>query len=187
YRIYLHQQRQDDVKVRLHDSRLNDYFADFIDQATEKHAKAFIECLWKVRYQFDFWVVKWLPETDSQGSNLRLTSVNRSRLDDGWRLVRTKLESSDLSQLQSVRNFTGERSAQYWLTPFLGALVAGEAKTQVQVLKLLERIDNQLSLAEESQKEASFALLNDDEVAMRSIENLIEELEEPNGTRFEHY
>ncbi|HFN4058519.1 TPA: DUF262 domain-containing protein [Pseudomonas aeruginosa] len=187
HRIYLHQQRQDDVEVRLHDSRLNDYFADFIDQATEKHAKAFIECLWTVRYQFDLWVVKWLPETDSQVSNLRLTNVNRSRLDDGWRLVRTKLESSDLSQLQSVRNFTGERSAQYWLTPFLGALVAGEAKTQAQVLRLLERIDNQLSLAEESQKEASFALLNGDEVAMRSIESVIEELEEPSGTRFEHY
>lgn len=187
YRIYLHQQRQDDVDVRLHDSRLNDYFADFIDQATERHAKAFIECLWAVRYQFDLWVVKWLPESDSQVSNLRLTNVNRSRLDDGWRLVRTRLESSDLSQLQSVRNFTGERSAQYWLTPFLGALVGGEAKTPGQVLKLLEHIDNKLSLAEESQKEASFALLNGDEVAMRSIDNVIEELEEPSGTRFEHY
>ncbi|MFJ4375112.1 DUF262 domain-containing protein [Pseudomonas japonica] len=186
-RIYLHQQQQSDVEVRLHESRLNDYFADFIDQVTEKQAKAFIECLWTVRYQFDLWVVKWLAEADSPVANLRLTNVNRNNLDDGWRLVRTRLESSDLSQLQSVRNFTGERSAQYWLTPFLGALVAGKARTQAQVLKLLERIDNQLSLAGESQKEASFKLLNGDTVAMRGIDSVIADLNKPGGTRFEHY
>lgn len=187
YRIYLKEHRQDDVEVRLHDSRLNDYFADFIAHATERQAKAFIECLWAVRYQFDLWVVKWLPEADSQVWNLRQTSVSRSRSDNGWRLARTRLESSDLSQLQSVRNFTGERSAQYWLTPFLGVLVAGEAKTQAQVVALLERIDNQLSLAEDSQKEASFALLAGHDFAMRSIDTVIDDLNEPNGTRFEHY
>ena len=187
YRIYLKQQRQDDVEVRMHDSRLNDYFADFIAHATERQAKAFIECLWTVRYQFDLWVVKWLPEADSQVWNLRQTSVSRSRSDDGWRLARTRLESSDLSQLQSVRNFTGERSAQYWLTPFLGALVAGEAIPQAKVVALLERIDNQLSLAEDSQKDASFALLTGYEFAMRGIDNVIEVLKKPNGTRFEHY
>ena len=187
YRIYLKEHRQDDVEVRLHDSRLNDYFADFIAHATERQAKAFIECLWAVRYQFDLWVVKWLPEADSQVWNLRQTSVSRSRSDNGWRLARTRLESSDLSQLQSVRNFTGERSAQYWLTPFLGALVAGEAKTQAQVVALLERIDNQLSLAEDSQKEASFALLAGHDFAMRGIDTVIDDLNEPNGTRFEHY
>lgn len=187
YRIYLKEHHQDDVEVRLHDSRLNDYFADFIAHATEKQAKTFIECLWAVRYQFDLWVVKWLPEADSQVWNLRQTSVNRSRADNGWRLARTGLESSELSQLQSVRNFTGERSAQYWLTPFLGALVAGEAKTQTQVVALLERIDNQLSLAECSQKEASFALLVGHDFAIRAVDTVIGDLKEPNGTRFEHY
>ncbi|NVZ80986.1 DUF262 domain-containing protein [Pseudomonas yamanorum] len=187
YRIYLKEHRQGDVEVRLHDSRLNDYFADFIGHATERQAKTFIECLWAVRYQFDMWVVKWLPEADSQVWNLRQTSVSRSRSDNGWRLARTRLESNDLSQLQSVRNFTGERSAQYWLTPFLGALVAGEAKTQAQVVTLMERIDNQLSLAEDSQKEASFALLAGHDFAMRGIDTVIDDLKEPNGTRFEHY
>ena len=187
YRIYLNQQGEDEHEVRLHDSRLNDYFSDFIDRATEKNAKAFIECLWTVRYQFDLWVVKWIPDTDSQTSHLRLTNVYRNSKADGSRLMRGKLESNELSQLQSVRNFTGERSAQYWLTPFLGALVAGEAKKQDQVLKLLERIDNQLSLAIVSQREASFAILSGDEVSMRSIGSVIEELKEPSGTRFEHY
>lgn len=187
YRIYVSQHRQGDVEVRLHDSRLNDYFADFISRATEKQAKAFIECLWTVRYQFDLWVVKWLPEVDNQIENLRQTSLNKSHISDGGWLNRTQLESSDLSQLQSVRNFTGERSAQYWLTPFLGTLVACDKMKQTQVLSLLEYIDNQLSLAEKSQKEASFALLTGEDFTTKSIDNIIEDLKKPNGTRFEHY
>lgn len=187
YRIYLKEHAQDDVEVRLHDSRLNDYFADFIADATEKQAKDFIECLWAVRYQFDLWVVKWLPEADSNTWNLGLTGVSKSNLDNGSRLVRTPQESSNLSQLQSVRNFTGERSAQYWLTPFLGALVAGDVVRKGDVVALLERIDNQLSLAEDSQKEASFALLVGNDFAKSDIAAVIDYLKEPAGTRFEHY
>lgn len=187
YRIYQQQNGDDDVEVRLHDSRLNEYFEDFIANAGEKEAKAFIECLWQVRYQFDRWVVKWLPEPDSETWHLRLTNVQLRQSDLGYRLTRTPLESSDLSQLQSVRNFTGERSAQYWLTPFLGELVVGKAKTQVRVVALLERIDNELSLAEVSQKEASFALLSGDRPAMRDIAGVLKDLKVPQGTRFEHY
>jgi hypothetical protein len=187
YRIYLSEYGQNDVDVRLHDSRLNDYFADFIKNITEPQAKAFIERLWAVRYQFDLWVVKWLPESESQVWHLRQTSVNRRYTDKVWRLRRTRLESSDLSQLQSVRNFTGERSAQYWLTPFLGALVNGAATTQAQVVALLEGIDNQLSLAEQSQKEASFELLAGNELEVLDIDSVIDDLNRPHGTRFEHY
>ncbi|PHN42229.1 MULTISPECIES: DUF262 domain-containing protein [Pseudomonas] len=187
YRIYQQQNGGEDVEVRLHDTRLNEYFEDFISQAGEKEAKAFIESLWQVRYQFDRWVVKWLPETDSEAWHLRLTNVQFRKTKLGYRLARTSLESDDLSQLQSVRNFTGERSAQYWLTPFLGDLVAGKAKTPARVLVLLERIDNELSLAEESQKEASFALLSGERPVMRDIGGVLEDLKVPQGTRFEHY
>ncbi|WP_223507653.1 DUF262 domain-containing protein [Pseudomonas sp. BF-B-25] len=187
FRIYQQMNGGEDVEVRLHDSRLNEYFEDFIDSAEAKQAKAFIECLWQVRYQFDRWVVKWLPEPDSDTWYLRQTNVQLKQSEEGYRLTRTPLESSDLSQLQSVRNFTGERSAQYWLTPFLGELVAGTARTQARVVALLERIDNELSLAEDSQKDASFMLLMGDRPAQRDIGSILEDLNVPQGTRFEHY
>lgn len=187
YRIYLHQWEEDDVEIRLNDSRLNEYFEDFVTYLDERQAKKFIECLWQVRFQFDRWVVKWLPEQDSTNWHLRLTSLLRGKTKEGYRLVRSSLESSELSQLQSVRNFTGERSAQYWLTPFLGALIAGKASSIGQVQMLLEQIDNQLSLSEDSQKLASFKLLSETYPAMRSITAVLAELKVPQGTRFEHY
>lgn len=63
--------------------------------------------------------------------------------------------------------------------------MAGEAKKQTQVVALLERIDNQLSLAEDSQKEASFALLAGHDFAMWGIDTVIDDLKEPNCTCFE--
>ncbi|WP_210558308.1 MULTISPECIES: DUF262 domain-containing protein [unclassified Pseudomonas] len=187
YRIYLHQWEEDDVEIGLHDSRLNEYFEDFVAHLDGQRAQNFIECLWQVRFQFDRWVVKWRPEDGSTLWHLRLTNVHLGKTVDGYRLNRTSLESSDLSQLQSVRNFTGERSAQYWLTPFLGALIAGEANSTAQVQALLERIDNQLSLADVSQKAASFDLLSGTRPAMRDIADVVAHLKVPQGTRFEHY
>lgn len=187
YRIYLQRSGYEDVEVRLHDSRLNEFFEDFASTADAKEAKVFIECLWKVRYQFDRWVVKWLPESEGDTWHLRLTSVYRSKSDGEYRLARSQQDTSDLSQLQSVRNFTGERSAQYWLTPFLGELVASKLNTPTQVKSLLERIDNQLSLAEATQKEASFALLCGECPVIRDIKDVLENLRIPQGTHFEHY
>lgn len=187
YRIYLQSWGLEDVDVRLHDSRLNEYFKEFVETAGPKEAKDFIECLWQVRYQFDRWVVKWLPEPEGDTWHLRLTNVHRSQSDGVYRLSRAHQESNDLSQLQSVRNFTGERSAQYWLTPFLGELVASKPNSPVRVQALLERIDNQLSLAEVTQKEASFSLLCGESPAMRDIADVLDYLRQPEGTRFEHY
>ncbi|MBN7735636.1 DUF262 domain-containing protein, partial [Klebsiella pneumoniae] len=82
---------------------------------------------------------------------------------------------------------TGERSAQYWLTPFLGRLVDTPDMKEHQVLALLEQIDNQLSLTEMTQKEASYRLLSNDTAEPVSIATTVSHLKEPNGTGFEHY
>ncbi|RZO10707.1 DUF262 domain-containing protein [Pseudomonas moorei] len=187
YRIYLHQWEEEDVDIGLNDSRLNEYFEDFVAHLNARRAQNFIKCLWQVRFQFDRWVVKWRLEEGSTLWHLRLTNVHLGKASEGGRLNRTSLESSDLSQLQSVRNFTGERSAQYWLTPFLGALIAGEANETALVQTLLESIDNQLSLADDSQKVASFDLLSGARPAMREIADVLANLKVPQGTRFEHY
>ncbi|OXT66074.1 hypothetical protein CF344_17780 [Pseudomonas aeruginosa] len=187
YRIYLRNWNLEDVDVRLHEGRLNEYFNDFVATAGPKETKDFIECLWQVRYQFDRWVVKWLPEPESDNWHLRLTSVYRSQSDGEYRLSRTPQDASDLSQLQSVRNFTGERSAQYWLTPFLGELITSKPTTPARVQALLEDIDNELSLADVTQKEASFSLLCGESPIMRDIADVLSNLKEPGGTRFEHY
>lgn len=185
YRIFRWQQGLEDVEtVRLHDSRLNEFFADFVSTADARQARKFIRCLWQVRYQFDRWVVKWAPEADSDVWHLGLAQAYKDTTEK--RLARRTLAQSNLSQLQSVRYFTGERSAQYWLTPFLGWLVA-EPHNANGAEKLLEWIDNSLSLADSTQKAASFALLADEDVPGVPVTTVLETLREPRGTRFEHY
>jgi len=59
--------------------------------------------------------------------------------------------------------------------------------TEHQVLALLEQIDNQLSLTEMTQKEASYRLLSSDTAEPVSIATTVAYLKEANGTSFEHY
>jgi len=187
YRIYRHSQNRPDIGSRLNDSNLNECFSGFVETATAAQAKAFIECLWNVRFQFDRWVVKWVRLGEEDERTLRLSSINnRSKGNDpDWRTVTQ--DTSDLSQLQSMRYLTGERSAQYWLTPFLGRLVDSPDMKEHQVLAWLEQIDNQLSVTEMTQKEASYRLLSSDTAEPVSIATTVAYLKEANGTSFEHY
>ena len=186
YRIFSKQQEsQQDITVRLHADRLIDSFAQLLS-STEMEIKGFFECLWKVRYQFDLWVVKWVYQDERDEKRLQLTSVVPRQSNGKW--YRSHREMSDLVLLQSVRYFTGERSAQYWLTPFLGWLIKSKTSDMNLVVKELERIDNQLSLTGTTQKVASFELLSGDLSTLKFIDDVIlNYLSLPLGTSFEHY
>lgn len=185
FRIFRHREQLDDITTRVIDTKLNGCFAGFMAQASERDVKAFLHCLWEVRYQFDRWVVKWVGVDAGSDEHLCLASVRY----DGrkGRMSRRVEDISDLVQLQSVRNFSGERSAQYWLTPFLGRLVATRQTKPRAVEGLLEAIDNQLSLATPTQKEASFMLIAGDCQGQQHIDEVCRELASSKGTAFEHY
>lgn len=196
YRIYLAQKTIQDISSRLKVEQFSVCFNDFPEN--EDEAKKFIALLWQVRYQFDRWVVKWMEiegETDQQ---LRLTSVEKAtyktkQAGDQRYFKRSEPEPvSDIVQLQAVRYFTGEHSAQYWLTPLLGWLVKqtenlSKKDELVRVLAQLEKIDNDLSLSTTTQKEASFALLKNEKVGKQSIDDICAYLNSSKGTGFEHY
>lgn len=184
YRIY--RERQGDISIRLHSDRLIESFSDLI-HSNEKAVKAFIECLWQVRYYFDQWVVKWIKRDGDEEEHLGLTSITRSKSNGKWYIQRSYKENSPLVLLQSVRYFTGERSAQYWLTSFLGWLITDYYQKENDILELLEDVDNQLSLAVETQKEASYKLLSDDLEMQKPFEEIKQYLSTPQGTHFEHY
>lgn len=184
YRVFL--EGDSDIHVRLHSDLLIDSFSDLINSKGSR-IRRFFECLWEVRYQFDLWVVKWVRAGDSSEEVLGLTDVRRSRSGNNWYLQRDYRDITPLVQLQAVRNFTGERSAQYWLTPFLGWLRYEAYEKEKGVLELLEVIDNQLSLAIGTQKEASYELLQDDLAEIEAFDTVETYLLESHGTHFEHY
>lgn len=192
-RIYKVLNDEQDIEERLIASNLQKIFKDFVNHASEKEIKNFLDVLWKVRYQFDTWCVKWLENEDGGGEELRLTTISKpisKKLKKAYYPRSKSHDHSALELLQSVRIFTGERSAQYWLTPFLIHLITAESSLgQDKVVEWLEKIDNDLSLAADgvTQKEASYQLCFEDEVEIKELQEIQDYLESQKGTSFEHY
>ncbi|HFQ5581504.1 TPA: DUF262 domain-containing protein [Vibrio vulnificus] len=186
YRVYLALNGHNDIAPRLHSDRLLEIFEPLIN-GDEQSVKQFIKTLWEVRYQFDRWVVKWVERDDATDAQLGLTYQSRSKSNDTYYINRTQKELTDSVLLQSVRNFTGERSAQYWLTPFISGLIRLSIKQDAEVMKLLENIDNKMSLSLDTQKEASFALAEGSEPNCQSWQSQSTYFAKSLGTSFEHY
>ncbi|MFC4280745.1 DUF262 domain-containing protein [Thalassotalea piscium] len=188
YRVFLALNNESDIEPRLHSDRLLEIFNPLIE-SDEETVKAFIEMLWQVRYQFDAWVVKWVERDDSPEAHLGLTSQSPSQSKGKQYINRSSKETNALALLQSVRNFTGERSAQYWITPFIAKLIKKEIslKQGNKALKQLEIIDNLMSLATCSQKKASFKQANLIKPKRLKWEEQKEYFTEAKGTGFEHY
>jgi hypothetical protein len=187
YRIY-RENKGRDIEVRMNSDRLIESFADLIN-SDGRDVKEFIRYLWRVRYQFDRWVIKWVDDAIEKEDRLGLTDTYLNKSGENRYIQRRGLDNDELVHLQCVRNFTGERSAQYWLTPFLGWLITDDYKKSKknQVLELLEEIDNQLSLAQDTQKEASYQYLIGGELKRDSFDTIKRYLRQSKGTRFEHY
>lgn len=194
YRIYLATQNADiytaneDISPRVHADKLLETFEQ-LTNASEADVKRFIKLLWQVRYQFDRWVVKWVERDDSNEEQLRLTYLSRSESSGNWYINRTQKELSELVMLQSVRNFTGERSAQYWLTPFIAGLISKEVTQENHALSLLEQIDNELSIAteNETQKSVSFKQAQNKQPSIDLWCDRTNYFTTSKGTSFEHY
>lgn len=185
-RIFCTHKGWQDLEPRIKAGNLMACF-DVLLQQEEEVVKEFIELLWQVRFQFDTWVVKWVEHDDREDPQLRLTSISRSQSKNNYYINRTAKELSELVQLQAVRNFTGDRSAQYWLTALLGRLMANPDMNEDQVLSALEQIDNYMSITSETQKEASFKIASGQRPLMDDWLIREEYFGSPRGTGFEHY
>ncbi|MEE9339156.1 MAG: DUF262 domain-containing HNH endonuclease family protein [Methylococcaceae bacterium] len=192
YRIYLHQNEKDDFEPRFHADQLINTFKPLVDGGDEQNIKAFIECLWQVRYAFDAWVVKWVEKADEDEELLILCNVSGSYSNNNYYFNRSPSEHSELSLLQMVRHFTSDRNAQYWLTSYLGWLIQNLSADDKQVLSKLESLDNQLSLANIEQKPASYILLtcdlSEEKQEINNAQNYLDNyFNEHHGVKFRHY
>ncbi len=116
-----------------------DYFS-----SSEK-TEDFFKLLWKIRYLFDKYIVKWRIEEDNDtDEKLLLTKIITTRRDEKNYFFRTNLPYTSLQMLQSVLYFTGGFTQQYWLTPFLYYLLENERLSDEKILLELEKIDNQM-------------------------------------------
>lgn len=153
----------------------------------EESIKAFFKTLWRVRYVFDRWVAKWVERDDESEQRLGLTTQSASDSNDKRYINRSERSPDAMLMLQSVRYFTSDRNAQYWLTPFLACLMKEKVSDHDVALALLERIDNQMSLATVTRKDASFAYAAKHELVVKPWAEQEAYFRESLGTGFGHY
>ena len=186
YRIHLKQEGKDDFVGTFHANRLIEIFKSLTDRNDNNEIKRFFYLLWKVRYLFDKYIVKWISDMDNKSETLELVNYNRN--EEGY-YSRTKYEKSASLMLQSVLYFTGDYLRQYWLTSYLGFLVDNHydlKATDEKLLLKLEEIDNSFSLSNRNDKEISWFHLKSNNVDVDfSIKNYLDNGN--HGTSFKHY
>lgn len=154
-----------------------------------ENVEEFFLLLWRVRYLFDKYVVKWRNEEGEEISNenekLLLTSIYESEKDGKKRYSRQNNENSEMQMLQSVLYYTGIFAQQYWLTPFIYFLLKPEnLNNDDLILKELERVDNIMLPGDK--KDISWDIINK-EIAVPNFELIGGKLSKSSGTSFSHY
>lgn len=187
YRLHLKIEQKGDFEGTFHVNRLIEIFKSLEECNDPKEIERFFLLLWKVRYLFDKYVVKWVTDVNTKEEALEL--VNFSRNSDGY-YSRTPFEKSNSLMLQSVLYFTGDYLRQYWLSSYLDYLLYNHSNNPTNHtthLNYLEKIDNTFSLAKSiSAKELSWQMMHPNNGFPISID-ITKYLSESNGTGFKHY
>ncbi|UOG91440.1 MAG: DUF262 domain-containing HNH endonuclease family protein [Candidatus Thiothrix sulfatifontis] len=184
YRLHLKNEGLPDFEGTFHIKRLIEIFKSLEARNSADEIKRFILLLWKVRYLFDKYVIKWISDVDTKIEQLELININKS----SDKYTRTKYAKSSMLMLQSVLYFTGDYLRQFWLTTYLGYLLGNhndfDATSDIH-LSRLEKIDNDFSLCKTiTAKSASLQLI--DSVVDTNF-NYDEYLRSEYGTKFQHY
>lgn len=186
YRIHLKAEKKEDFKGTFHANRLIEVFKVLENRNDSEEVKRFMILLWKVRYLFDKYIIKWVIDTNTKDETLEVVNLTRS---DGY-YSRTNYEKSNNLMLQSVLYFTGDYLRQYWLSSYLDYLYYNhnnESPNCEMHLSYLEHIDNVFSLTKNiTDKELSWKMMNQTE-GFESVFSIEKYLKQANGTAFRHY
>lgn len=186
YRLHLKKEGKEDFAGTFHVNRLITIFKDLEDRNDTDEIKRFFLLLWKVRYLFDKYIIKWISDIDNKTESLELVNFNRN--EQSYYSRSKYAQKSPSLMLQSVLYFTGDYLRQFWLTSYLGYLLENHNNsdaTDKKHLEFLEKMDNSFSLNDNlTDKEASWILINEDIIHVFKIEKY---LNQSLGTGFKHY
>lgn len=182
-RIYKKQNNQKDI-----DSLDSKKLLETFKIQDIKDIPAFFELLWKVRYQFDKHVVKWLKDEDEsydEEEKLLLSEINTGTKEGKSYFSRSERALSNLQMLQSILYFNNIPN-QVWLTPFLDYLLSNDIDNSddERLLMELERIDNILIPGDK--KQTTWDIITDNAIfpEFKTIHSI---LNQDSGTKFNHY
>jgi uncharacterized protein with ParB-like and HNH nuclease domain len=123
-RIFLFINDKEDIQ-RINEKELLEIFNEHFfkpDFINEKLVIDFIKTLFKVRYAFDRYVIKWVTVEDNKEEHLIKDIYKQNQKKGGQTYYLRRLKRDELngiSLLQSVLYHSQQNTTQYWLTPFL--------------------------------------------------------------------
>ncbi|MFY8188049.1 MAG: DUF262 domain-containing protein [Flavobacterium sp.] len=147
-RIFLFEQEKKDIQ-RINEKELLEIFdkhflkSDFID---EKSVIEFIETLFKVRYAFDRYVIKWVTVGDQKEEHILKDIYKQNQKRGGQTYYLRRIKKEDLhgiGLLQSILYHSQQNTTQYWLTPFLYWMI-DEGPSFNDAFLFLRHLDNTL-------------------------------------------
>ncbi len=187
YRLHLKIEEKEDFKGTFHVNRLISIFKEMEERNDKEEIKRFFYLLWKVRYLFDKYIIKWVSDIDNKTESLELVNFNKNEKNN---YSRTKYGRSASLMLQSVLYFTGDYLRQYWVSAYLDYLLYNhndEVATNERHLKYLEKIDNIFSLnGSQTDKELSWLMMHQN-TGFSNDFDYEKYLKSANGTGFKHY
>lgn len=189
-RIYLIEDGKKEFKdiQKILDKELLNIFDSFFfcDSNNEEDVKYFIELLWRVRYMFDKYIIKWVETDDGEIHLINQLYLNKNEQKNSQTLLRREPETNDgVVLLQSMLYHSQQLTTHYWLTPYLYYLClnGGNNKKHYEYLRYLD--NNLLSnRSEETLMQRTYKFIKD--FSYRENYDYIE-LREAKGVGFSHY
>ena len=185
YRLHLKNEMKPDFEGTFHVNRLIEIFKPLEVSSDTDEIKRFFVLLWKVRFLFDKYIVKWISDIDTKSEQLELININKNSTNY---YTRSRYTKSNMHMLQSVLYFTGDYLRQFWLTSYLGYLLDNHMNLDPNsdiLLSRLEKIDNDFSLCKSmTDKIASLALIDSEVDTNYDWEKY---LVSGIGTKYQHY
>lgn len=152
----------------------------------EHEIMEFVDLLWRCRYLFDKYVIKWVENDDEEEIHaIRRLRVNSSRGHQS--LIRESRDADTaFAMLQSMLYHSQQLTTHYWLTPLLNYLLEHGGDNAHLYLKYL---DNYLlcSATDEPLIQRTNHFLRQPWCAEYKLVNIAARLNKDEGTGFSHY
>lgn len=192
-RIFLHKKGRNDIK-RINEKELLWTFENSLlsEEISKKEVLEFIELLFKVRFSFDKYVIKWVEINEDEEIHQLKKIYKQNQKKGGWSYYLRRMQEKRLNGialLQSVLYHSQQNTTQYWLTPFLNWMVEynPDFKESYHWLRVLDNTllssDTDESLTNRTWNSMGDYLEKSPSISVFETENEIKKA----GTQFPHY
>lgn len=171
-------------KELIHIFESKNYFKE------QQDVEEFIKLLWRVRQQFDRFIIKWVSNEDNTDETHLIKRLYQSKTAFQRR---EPISNEGFALLQSMLYHSQQITTFYWLTPFLNRMLNDEEDGDIldaqKLYKYLERLDNEMFCNEKRDlRTMSYDLMKKSDEELKGNQDFVKnELSEHKGTDYLSY